>query len=254
MSTLRIYTGLTMILKMLLRRRIILISLVVIPLVFLTVVELTAPTRFIPFRLASLNLRVFIRESLKEIALIFFSVASSGFLVSLLALNLVQIENDVNRRLVICGYHPFELLISNLLALLIIIVGIAVYIGLLVNNFVPVSHLSGYIFGLMLIGFVYGCYGLAVGSLIKGKLEGVFFIVILANIDAGWLQNPMYYAEAHNNVVIRYLPAYFPSQSAIIAAFTDYSGTNAQISSILYGFAFLILALLIFYNKMRIKK
>ena len=254
MSTLRIYTGLTMILKMLLRRRIILISLVVIPLVFLTVVELTAPTRFIPFRLASLNLRVFIRESLKEIALIFFSVASSGFLVSLLALNLVQIENDVNRRLVICGYHPFELLISNLLALLIIIVGIAVYIGLLVNNFVPVSHLSGYIFGLMLIGFVYGCYGLAVGSLIKGKLEGVFFIVILANIDAGWLQNPMYYAEAHNNVVIRYLPAYFPSQSAIIAAFTDYSGTNAQISSILYGFAFLIMALLIFYKKMRIKK
>jgi len=254
MSEMRIITALSMILRMLSRRRIILISLLVIPVVFLTVVELTAPTRFIPFRLASLDIRVFIRESLKEIALVFFAVTSSGFLVSLLALNLVQIENDVNRRLVICGYHPFELLISNLLALLMIILTIAVYIGLLISMFVSVRNLPMFILGLMLIGFVYGCYGLTIGSLIKGKLEGVFFIVMLANIDAGWLQNPMYYAEAHNNVIIRYLPAYFPSQSAIIAAFTDYSGANARIYSILYGTGFLILALLIFYNKMRIKK
>ncbi len=243
-----------MVLRMLLRRRIILIALLVIPVVFLTVVELTAPTRVIPFRLASLDIRVFIRESLKEIALVFFAVTSTGFLVSLLALNLVQIENDVNRRLIICGYHPFELLISNLLALLLMILTIGVYIGLLISAFVSVRHLPMFIFGLMLIGFVYGCYGLAIGSLIKGKLEGVFFIVMLANIDSGWLQNPMYYAEAHNNVIIRYLPAYFPSQSAIIAAFSDYSGANARFCSILYGTGFLILALLIFYNKMRIKK
>jgi len=250
----RVITGLSMILRMLFRRRIILIALVVIPVIFLTIVELTAPTRIIPFRLASLDIRVFIRESLKEIALVFFAVTSSGFLVSLLALNLIQIESDVNRRLVICGYHPFEILLSNLFALLLMILTIAVYIGLLINSFVPISHLPAFIFGLMLIGFVYGCYGLAIGSLIKGKLEGVFFIVMLANIDAGWLQNPMYYAEAHNNVIIRYLPAYFPSQSAIIAAFTDYSGANARFYSILYGTGFLILALLIFYDKMRIKK
>ena len=243
-----------MILKMLSRRKIIIISLLVIPLVFLTIVELTAPTRIIPFRLASLDIKMFIRERLKEIALVFFAVTSSGFLVSLIALNLIQVENDVNRRLVICGYHPFEILISNLLALFLLILTIAVYIGLLVSWFVPISHLLMFIVGLMLIGFVYGCYGLAIGSLIKGKLEGVFFIVLLANIDSGWLQNPMYYAEAHNNVIIRYLPAYFPSQSAIIAGFTDYSGTSARFYSIVYGAGFLILALIIFYNKMRIKK
>ncbi len=250
----RISTGLSMILRMLFRRKVILIALLVIPLVFLIVVELTAPTRFIPFRLASLDLKMFIRESLKQIALVFFSVTMSGFLVSLLALNLVQIETDVNRRLVICGFHPFELLISNLLALLLVIVIIAVYIGTLISFFVPVKHLLTFVFGLMLIGFVYGCYGLTIGSLIKGKLEGVFFIVLLANIDAGWLQNPMYYAEAHNNIIIRYLPAYYPSQSAIIAAFTDYSTANACFYSLIYGAGFLILALLIFYQKMRIKK
>ena len=125
---------------------------------------------------------------------------------------------------------------------------------MLVYSFVPIQHLWSFIFGLMLIGFVYGCYGLAIGSLIRGKLEGVFFIVMLANIDSGWLQNPMYYAEAHNNVIIRYLPAYYPSQSAVIAAFTDYSGGQAIFYSFLYGTGFLIMALLIFYRKMRIRK
>ena len=243
-----------MILKMLFRRRIIIISLVVIPLVFLSVVRLTASSKIIFFRLASLDENVFIQESQKAVSLIFFACTATGFLVSFLALNLIQIESDVNRRLVICGYHPIELLMSNLFSLLLIIMSIAIYIGMLIQVFVTIKHLLMFIFGLSLIGFVYGCYGLVIGSFIKGKLEGVFLIVLLANIDVGWLQNPMYYAEAQNNAIIRYLPGYFPSQSAIIAAFTDYSGTNARLFSLLYGSAFLILSLIVFYNNMRIKK
>jgi hypothetical protein len=239
---------------MLFRRRVVLILLVLMPVVFLSVVEWTASTKMILFRLASLDKLTFIEETQKHISLIFFSVTSTGFLVSFLALNLVQINSEVNRRLVICGYHPLELLVSNLIALLLVIFLIAIYIGLMINVFLPVRHLPAYVTGLVNIGFVYGCFGLAIGSLVKGKLEGVFFIVLLANIDAGWLQNPMYYAEAQNNVIIRYLPAYYPSQSAIIAAFTDYSGANAVFFSILYGSGFLIVSLLVFYNKMRIKK
>ena len=254
MSLERIKIGLFMILRMLFRRRVVLMLLVLMPVVFLSVVEMTASTKMILFRLASLDKMIFIEESQKQISLIFFSVTSTGFLVSFLALNLIQINSNVNRRLVICGYHPFELLISNLLSLLLVIFFIAIYIGLLINAFFSVKHLPMYISGLVLIGFVYGCYGLAIGSLLKGKLEGIFLIVLLANIDAGWLQNPMYYAEAQNNIIIRYLPAYFPSQSAIIAAFTDYSAANARFFSIIYGSGFLILSLLIFYNKMRIKK
>jgi hypothetical protein len=254
MINMRIITGLSMILKMLVRRRIILISLVVIPVVFLSGVEMTASQKIIPFRLASLDVKIFIEESQKEIALVFFAVASTGFLVSFLALNLIQVDGDVNRRLVICGYHPFELLISNLFSVLLVILSVAIYIGLLINAFVSIKHLPLFIFGLTLIGFVYGCYGLTVGSLIKGKLEGILLVFLLANIDVGWLQNPMYFAEAHNNIIIRYLPAYYPSQSAIIAAFTDYSVVNASLYSILIGSGFLLLSMIIFYNKMRLKK
>jgi len=239
---------------MLIRRRIILLALVIIPVAFLTGIELTASQRMILFRLASLDAKIFIEESQKEIALVFFAVANTGFLVSFLALNLIQIDNEVNRRLIICGYHPFELVIANLFSLLVLILSIAIYIGLLVNAFVSIKHLPLFIFGLTLIGFVYGCYGLTIGSMIKGKLEGILLVFLLANIDVGWLQNPTYYAEAHNSIIIRYLPAYFPSQSAIIAAFTEYSVINAGFYSILIGSGFLMLSMVIFYNKMRLKK
>jgi hypothetical protein len=106
----------------------------------------------------------------------------------------------------------------------------------------------------MLIGFVYGCYGLTVGSLISGELEGILLIVLLVNIDVGWLQNPVFYAEAQNQIIIQYLPAYFPSQTAIISAFTDYSVLNGALNSFIYGILFLLLSMLIFSKRMSVKK
>ncbi len=242
-----------MILRMLVRQKIVIILLLIIPAFFLTIVEFTTSDRMLPFQLASVGDDVFINISEKGISFIFFAVASSGFLVSFLALNLIQKNNIVNRRLIICGYHPIELLISILLALFLVIALIAVYVGLLTNAFYTIDHLGRFILGLVLIGFVYGSYGLAVGSLIKVELEGILMIVLLVNIDVGWLQNPLFYAEAQNQVIIKYLPAYFPSQTAIITAVTDYSAASATVYGILYGSFFLIFSMLIFFYKMRTK-
>jgi len=250
----RVMTSLIMILRMLMRRRIVLILFMIIPAVFLSIVEITTSDRLLPFRLASLTEEVFIEVSEKEISLTFFAVAVSGFLMSFLALNLVQMNNEVNRRLVICGYHPLELLAANLLALFLMVFVIASYVGILTNGLFAINNIGLTILGLALSGFVYGCYGLAVGSLIKGELEGILFIVLLVNIDAGWLQNPLFYAEAQNQAIIRYLPAYFPSQTTIIAAFTDHSATSAGLQSLLYGLGFLVLAMLIFFIRMRVRK
>jgi hypothetical protein len=243
-----------MILRMLLRQRIVLTLIIVIPATFLLIVELTTSERMIPFKLASLNEEVFVEMSEKGISFIFFAVASAGFLVSFLALNLIQKNTEVNKRLIICGYHSYELLISILLSLLFMIFLIAIYVGLLTNAFYSIRHLPIFIFSLMLIGFVYGCYGLTVGSLISGELEGILLIVLLVNIDVGWLQNPVFYAEAQNQIIIQYLPAYFPSQTAIISAFTDYSVLNGALNSFIYGILFLLLSMLIFSKRMSVKK
>ena len=253
MTVNKIITGLSMILRMLVRQKIVIVLLLIIPAFFLTIVEFTTSDRMLPFQLASLDDEVFINISEKGISFIFFAVASSGFLVSFLALNLIQKNNTVNRRLIICGYHPIELLISILLALFLVIVLIAAYVGVLTNAFYSIDHLGRFISGLVLIGFVYGSYGLAVGSLIKAELEGILMIVLLVNIDVGWLQNPLFYAEAQNQMIIKFLPAYFPSQTAIITAVTDYSAAAATVNGILYGLVFLIFSMLIFFFKMRTK-
>ena len=95
MSLNRIITGLSLILRMLVRQRIVLILLIVIPAVFLSLVEFTTSERMLPFLLASLDEEVFIEISEKGISFIFFAVASAGFLVSFLALNLIQ-KNLIN--------------------------------------------------------------------------------------------------------------------------------------------------------------
>jgi len=171
MTVNKIITGLSMIMRILIRQKIVMILLLIIPAFFLTIVQLTTSNRILPFQLASVGDDVFINISENGISFIFFAVASTGFLVAFLALNLIQKNNAVNRRLIICGYHPIELLISILLTLFLVIVFIAMYVGVLTNAFFTIEHIGRFIFGLVLIGFVYGSYGMLVGSLIKMELE-----------------------------------------------------------------------------------
>lgn len=254
MNIKRIYISISLILRMIFRRRIVLVLLAIIPAIFLSTVALTTSERILPFRLASLQEEVFLEISEKEISLLFFSVACAGFLVSFLALNLVQKNVLVNKRLIICGYKPIEILLSNLFSLIIMIFLIALYVGFFTRIFFEVDHMTYYLIGLILTGFVYGCYGLAAGSLVKGELEGILLVVLLVNIDAGWLQNPLFYSEAENQEIIRYLPAFYPSQTSLFAAFSDYSVLNACLKSLVYGFTLFLAALIIFLFKMRIRK
>lgn len=253
MTTKKILKGLSMTLLMLYRQKFAITLILVIPAFFLSVVEFTTSTRILPFQLASVGEDVFIEISEKAISFVFFAVASTGFLVSFLALNLIQKNSTVNRRLLLCGYHPVELMISILTALLIVIVIISAYVGILTNFFFEIEHLWRFIMAMTLIGFVYGSYGLVIGSLTKGELEGILMVVLLVNIDVGWLQNPLFYAEAENQIIIKFLPAYFPSQSAIISGLTEYSSSTAAVNGTLYGLIFLAIAMLLFFYKKRVK-
>ena len=237
--------------KALIRRPIVPILLFVVPATFFIVIYFTTSEREVPFRVASLAERVIIQVSERNSSLIFFAIASVGFLASYLALTLIQKNVSINRRIIICGYHPVTILISHLLVLLVLIIVVSIYVGLSLLLFFSPSNLLLVIVGLILSGWVYGCYGLLVGSLIRGELEGILLIVLLANIDAGWLQNPLFYAEAQNQVIIRYLPAYFPSQTSILSAFSDYNIIGEIASSILYGLVFFILSVGIYYMKMK---
>ncbi|MCA1590216.1 MAG: ABC transporter permease [Acidobacteria bacterium] len=240
--------------KEVLRNRFALVLLFTIPGLFFVLIWLTTGDNNVAFRLASVSEETLIEVGARDQSLVFVGVATVGLVTAFLAMSLIQKKSDVNRRLVLCGFYPSELLLGKLSVLFVVSVVIATYVAALLTLFFSPEHFLWLVAGFIASGFVHTCYGLLVGGAVKRELEGVLLIVLLVNIDAGWLQNPVFYAGAQNQKLIRMLPAYSPSQSSIIAAFTDHSVTGPILTSALYGSLLLIVALGVYFWTMRLNK
>jgi hypothetical protein len=152
---------------------------------------------------------------------------------------------------VICGYSPAELMLSALAVIFFIILLLILCIGFSILLFFQPLHFLPMLSGMLFTGLIYGGYGMLAGCLINGTLEGTLMIILLANIDAGWLQNPLFFAEARNKIVIQLLPAYHPTQLSISAAFTNLPAQASIFISIAYMLFFFGMAILISYYNMR---
>jgi hypothetical protein len=233
------------------RRRIVILLFLVIPSVFYAVTYLTTNMMPIPFQLAAVEGEAGLMVPARHIGLVFMGLASTGVLAAFLSMSLIQRNVQVTRRLIICGYTSLEISLSKLLVMFAIIVVVGFYVSSMLRIFFhPQSYLF-VCFGFILVGFVYGSYGLLIGSLLRGELEGILLVTLLANIDVGWLQNPIFYSGALNKALIRGLPAFFPSQVSIISAFSDHSILRAFLGSLLYGGFMLTAAMIIFWWRMR---
>jgi len=233
------------------RRRIVILLLLMIPTIFYALTYLTTNMIPIPFLLAAVEGEPGLMVPSRHIGLVFMGLTSTGLLAAFLSMSLIQRNIHVTRRLVICGYTSTEISLSKLLVMLALIILVGFYVGsMLLIFFHPKSFLL-VVSGFILVGFVYGSYGLLIGSLFRGELEGILLITLLANIDIGWLQNPIFYAGALNKGLIRGLPAYFPSQLSNISAFSDHAISRALAGGFLYGGTLLVVALFIFWLRMR---
>jgi len=235
----------------LLRRRIVLLLLLLIPSIFYLVVVLTTTEAEVVFRLASIEQATFVLVAQRHVGAVFMGLASVGVLTAFLGLNLAQREAGVCRRLVLCGYRPWELVISRTAVLVCVIAAVAAYVASVLPFIFPTERFGVLVLGFFLGGWVYGCYGLLVGVVLRRELEGVLFVVLLANLDVGWLQNPIYYAFAQNQAIIRSLPAYFPSQVSVAAAFTDHAVLRPVLGALAYGATFLLAAVTLHGWRMR---
>ncbi len=250
----RVRTCFAMAGRQLLRSRITMILLLVVPSLFLMLIVLTTTTRPVPFKLASIAGQPVVTVAEQSEALVFMGVAAVAVLASFLGLSLVQKQPDAIRRLVLCGYQPAELITAKVLLLMAVAVAIGTYVALLTLLVFTPERTVLLATGFGLAGWVYGCYGMLVGVTLQRELEGVLCIVLLVNIDAGWLQNPIFYAEAQNQAIIRALPGYLPAQVSMVAAFSDFDVTRPVIGSFLYGYLLLAAALAIFWWRVRINR
>ena len=242
-----------MTLKQLARSRIVLVLLLTIPTIFYTLVALTSAKRIVAFRLASVSEETFVSVSERSEALVFIGLAAVGLLTAFVAMTLVQKSLQVSQRLVLCGYRPAELVASKLGTLVCVIIVVGTYACAALPLFFRPTRLPGTLLGFLLGGWVYGCYGLLVGAAVRRELEGVLCVALLANVDVGWLQNPLYYSEAQNRALIRWLPAYFPSQVTMVSAFSEHSIERALVGALAYGTVFLCAAMTLFWSRTRVR-
>ncbi len=268
----RVWTAARLLLKDLLRRRIALVLLFVVPALFDAVVLATTSSREIDVTIGSLvedsgeKVGVGGLDAMasffgtdgtrtldeRRLSLVFLGTAAVSFLACFFAFNLVHKRREADARLVHAGYRAHEVLGAKLLVLLAIVTLLSIYETAIVWPWLAPHRVALVIEGFFFGGLVYGCLGMLVGAIVKNELEGIFAIVLLTNIDAGWLENPIYFAHSQRRALIESLPGYGPAQLAVVGAFTDETPRGALLRAMLWASVSLVAALVAF--GIRLKK
>jgi hypothetical protein len=237
----------------LMRKRLVFVLALAVPAVFFAAVFATTGDGLVPITLAAAAGRVTLVEERRQ-SLLFISIAATGLISAFFASSLIQRQLDANRRLVLCGYQAAELITARLAVLLGIIAATALYTWLTLALFSSPRFPPGVLLGIAAGAFVHGCYGLLVGTLFRRELESIFALLVLINIDAGWLQNPIYYQNARSKWLIEALPAHYPSQIAYLSAFTSDRVGALVAYGLAYGAVFLLAALALYTMRMRVAR
>jgi hypothetical protein len=225
-----------------------------VPLLFFVVAALVSTHRDVTVQLAAAPTTDPLRVDERTQSFVFLAAAAASVIGAFMAASLVQRRVGASRRLVLCGYAAAELIAAKLLVLLGIVAATAVYSGALVLVLVRPERPGGVILGLALACLVYGGYGLLTGTLLRHDLETVFALLMLINVDAGWLQNPLYYAGSRSRWLIEWLPGHWPAQTSFLAAFTDHPIHNAALTAATYGAVLILLAFGIYSLRMRVRR
>lgn len=233
------------------RNRFGLFLLLIIPGVFLAVVEWTSGTGKLPVDLYFPDETKTLLLSQHDINLVFIGTAVSGFLTAYYAILLFNRNFKYFRHCIGMGLSPTGFILARFLFFITVTIILSVYISLSMEWLVTVEHPVRLFIGILSVGMIYGAFGGIVGLISKDIMVAILWVVLLANLDAGWLQNPVFYSSAQKTELIHWLPAFYPTQVVFAAAFTSDWNTRALWLSMLYATVFIVLMLLIIHLKIR---
>ena len=234
------------------RNRVAVALLVVIPIVFYGLVAATTGDRDIVFELAAGGRRL-LTENERHLSLLFIGMVSISGLSAFLAFVLVLRPLGADRRLAFEGYRPVELLLAKVCVMLAVAVAVAVYVTALLPIFFRPARAAGIFLGFLSTSFVYGTFGMVVGAVVRRELEGIVLILLLVNIDAGWLQSPVFYAHARNQALIRLLPGHHPAQITMVSAFTTLALRPEIVAAVEYALGGLVAAAGLYWLRVRVR-
>jgi hypothetical protein len=170
------------------RRPLLLVLLVVLPFFFITrAIARTEPTR----RLLGLPGGGDILTTMKDAHGASMVTITVAFLAALCGVFIMRSARSADRRLVVAGYRPIEAVLPRLIVLATATaVVLTVSLAVTALSWTPASW-PVFIAGNLLVGLTYACVGALAGSAL-GQLGATYFVLFLAMLGTGVLQNPMF--------------------------------------------------------------
>lgn len=237
----------------LVRNRVAMGLVLVMPIVFYALVAATTGDRDIAFELAAAGPQL-LTENERHLSLLFIGMVSISGLSSFLAFVMVLRPLGADRRLAFEGYRPLELLAAKVSLMFVVAVAVALYVTALLPIFFRPARPIGVFLGFAATSFVYGTLGMLVGATVRRELDGILLILLLVNVDAGWLQSPVFFAHARNQALIRILPGHHPGQLTMLSEFTAMPlGPEAR-AALAYALAGLVAAAALYWLRVRVRR
>lgn len=221
--------------KELIRNKLGLVLIFVIPTLFLAVVEWTSGSGTLPIKLFFFKHVTQVSINTRDMSLVFMAAAIGGFLMSYYAVLLFHKDFEYFRYCIHMKLSPLTFIASRFCFFFSLVAVLGIYTTLLIRSLMSFTQIISALIGFILLGAIYGAYGGIVGILSKDFMTAMLFVALLANIDAGWLQNPVFYSTAQQSEVIRWLPAFFPCQFIFSSIFSGKTNLWAALMSLLYA-------------------
>lgn len=195
------------------RTPVLLVLLVVAPVYVIGLFSVVVPSGQIPLHLASgtvtADLEGFVGSIMAPVA--------GAFIGGLTGLFVMKMTRDVDGRLVLAGYQPYQVGLARLLLLgsIGVLVTAISMVTLLLTGFTPAS-LAWFALAMLVVTLVYAMIGVLAGAVLD-TLSGVYLLLFVPMFDLFLFQNPL---ATDVPTSATYLPGNYPMRLAMDAAFT----------------------------------
>ncbi|HEV7192339.1 MAG TPA: hypothetical protein VGN35_03965 [Jatrophihabitantaceae bacterium] len=154
-------------------------------------------------------------------------------------------SRDVDQRLVLGGYRPFELMLGRLLFLAPLSLALSAAFAALMAG---ISHpKDAWIFGggVAIVGLQAVVLGLAIGALVPRELEGTLVLIGVVGIQL---------AARHDSVVAKCLPFYGPRRLIDVGITGSGPMAGPVLQTLLYAAALLLIAELLTRPRLAVRR
>jgi hypothetical protein len=153
-----------------------------------------------------------------------------------------------DRRLVLSGYRPAALIAAKTNAALVQAVAVGAYATIIMLFFWRPAGVWSIAVTFILAAATYAAFGLLIGVVVRGDLEGFFLIIMIAMLDT-FLENPVDNPLA-NKPILEFFPSYGPTQFAAAGAFHHQVLPSMVALSLAWTAAFALLGLVVLRLRM----